>query len=142
MPHLQVREDGAIDDQEPGDQAHQQQNLPYPSELQVLPSLMAEPEPPVPPKALDAGHLAPEAAEGNHQDGRKQQFHQEPLFPWLSTADDRRKINRRCDPTRRDPKNGELQVPGLGQAIGKNRGDNGEPETCRVDGIMGQQSPK
>jgi hypothetical protein len=62
---------GPVDDEQPGDESDEEEDLPDPSQFEKFPSLMSQPEPPVPQESLDPGDLPEEASAGHEKDGHE-----------------------------------------------------------------------
>ena len=71
---------GPVNDQEPGDQSDKEQDLPEPSQFQILPSLMTEPEPPVAQEPLDPRNLTQKASACNNENRGKEDCTSSPCF--------------------------------------------------------------
>src|SRR5690606_21903350 len=96
-------------------QPDDEQELPQPSDLQILPALVADPEPRRREELGDAAPLAEQAAEDHDREGAEQQVDPAGLVARLLDADDAAEKEGRRDIGRGDPEDRRLQVPGAQQ---------------------------
>src|SRR5581483_1585245 len=89
-----------------------EQDLPEPSEVEVLPALVSNPEPSLAQPSLDARVFAGEAAEDDERESDEQDHGERGLPPGLVARDERRKKDSGGQIRGRDPEDGELDVPG------------------------------
>ena len=131
----------AVDDDEPGDQAHEEQPLPEPAGFQVLPALVAEPEPGVLGKITLGPERRPgEAAHGYQHHGGEEDVDEEALPLRLFPAYYRRQVDGGAYPGSGYPEDGQLQMPALGPAIGYQRRYKVGEEGSGAYGVMRQQA--
>ncbi len=134
------RGQSAVNDDQPEDQTSEQENLPNPAQLEVLPSLVAQPEPCFAEQAFDA-ECFPEQAPGNDQERcQKQQVHQQTLTFRLPLGDQRREEDACSDPGDRNPEDGQLEVPAFGPTVGVHLAYELHVEAAGVHGVVCQQS--
>src|SRR5271166_3964730 len=95
----------------PEEEAPRQQELPEPTEVQVLGTLVTEPEPQLPQLVVDAEELAYQAADDDHHERPKECVDASLLVSGLFATDPRRQEKAAAHPGRGDPEDGELEVP-------------------------------
>ena len=96
-------------EQKPDDE----EDLPQPAQVQVFPSLMAEPEPEaIAEPAFYAGIFAGQTAEHDDGDGDQEHHRQRALPTRLSASDQRHDKNAGGKKRRGNPKDRELDMPG------------------------------
>src|SRR5450755_4648411 len=108
---------------QPEEEANYQQELPEPPEVQVLGTLVTEPEPELPQLVVDAEGLAYQAADDDQHQRPEEYVDAGPLVSGLFATDPRRQEKAAAHPGRRDPEDGELEVPGASQVVGQPAGD-------------------
>ena len=106
-----------IHQHEPEGETDREQNLPEPAQVQVLRALVAEPEPGLAQRAVDAQVLPEEAAEDDDRQGRQQHDDARSLPARFCAADERRQQEPAGDPRRGDPEDRQLQVPRARQVV-------------------------
>src|ERR1039457_2400700 len=108
---------------QPEEEANCQQVLPEPPEVQVLGTLVPEPEPELPQFVVNAEGLACQAADDDHHQRPEECVDAGPLVSGLLATDPRRQEKAAAHPGRRDPEDGGLEVPGTCQGLGQPAGD-------------------
>ena len=121
---------------EPEDQADGQQDLPGAAELEEFPALIAEPEPERTEPLQQAGPFAQQAADGDHDDGDKEQVDAQSLPGGFGSAEHARHVKRAADIGRRDPENRQLQMPGSQQVAGQVCGKVDAVEIARLGPVV------
>ncbi len=130
-----------VHEHEPAREADRQQELPEAAEVQVLRALVAEPEPQAAEAVVEAQPLAAEAAEDDDGEGREQREHTRALPAGLGAADDRREEEAAGHPGGGDPEDGELEVEGSQEVVGKKVRQVDPVERPRLDTIVGERAP-
>src|ERR1039458_5085834 len=125
---------------QPENEGNCQQKLPEPSEVQVLGTLVTEPEPEVSQLVVDAEGLAYQAADDDHHQRPEECVDAGPLVSGLFAADPRRQEKAATHPSRRDPEDGELEVPGTCQGVGQPAGDVEPVKGSRLHSIVGEHA--
>ncbi|CAM5637632.1 hypothetical protein RLIN73S_04754 [Rhodanobacter lindaniclasticus] len=110
----------AADQEQPQHQADEQEDLPEAAQVDVLPTLVAEPE------VLRQIHLvhhrqplAGERADHDDQQAHPQEVHPEPLELRLVTGDQRCDVQTGGQPRGGDPQHRQLGMPGAGEGVGQ-----------------------
>ncbi len=101
---------------------------------------MTEPEPELPQLVVDAEGLASHAAGDDHHQRPEQRIDTGLLVSGLRAADPRRQEKAAAHPGRRDPEDGELQVPGARQVVGQPTGDVEPVKGSRLHPIVGEHA--
>ena len=121
---------------EPEDEADGEQDLPGAAELEILPALVAEPEPRLAQQLGDAGPFAEQAADRDEDDGAEQKMDGGALPGRLVAAQHAGDEQRAADIGRRDPEDGELQMPGAEQIARQERGQIDAEEVAGLGAVM------
>ena len=101
---------------------------------------MPEPEPELPQFVVNAKGLACQAAGDDHHQRPEECVDAGPLvFRFLAT-DPRRQEKAAAHPGRRDPEDGELEVPGARQGVGQPAGDVEPVKGSRLHSIVGEHA--
>src|ERR1035437_3801126 len=127
---------------QPEDEGNCQQKLPEPPEVQVLGTLVTEPEPELSQLVVDAEGLAYQAADDHHHQRPEEGVNAGPLVSGLFAADPRRQEKAAAHPSRCDPEDGELEVPGARQVVGQPAGDVEPVKGSCLHPIMGEHPPR
>ncbi len=85
--------DGSVYDEKPRDQAHEEKNLPEPSEFEKTPNPDDRTRTRGPQEAFDPRDLAEQASCCHDQDRDKQELHEKVLLLWLHPPDDRSQVD-------------------------------------------------
>ncbi len=125
---------------QPEDKANCQQNLPEPPEVQVLGTLVAEPEPELPQLVVDAEGFAGQAAGDYHHQRPEECVDASPLMFGFFAADPGRQEKATANPGRCNPENCELKVPGARQSVGQPTGDVESVKGSRLHPIVSEQA--
>src|SRR5215510_7693344 len=109
--NLPLWPDGPKQQEKPDHQAQGEQCLPGPSQLEILPALMTEPEPEISQQPIDSERLAKEASANNENKSGKEEVHTEYLSLRVAAADSRCQQKSAADIGRRNPEDSQLHVP-------------------------------
>ena len=136
----QSRAQGPHQQAKPEQQRHGQQHLPAAAQLQILPALMAKPEPQVgPPLRQQLPHARPfpQHAAHHHRDQRaKQHVHTSFLARRVAPAQGGRQKQRARHISRGNPEQGQLQMPGAQQIAGQPQRQVDAVKVARVGPVM------
>ena len=111
LPAYSVRQlvpQPTIQDQDPEEQSHCQQDLPEPAEIKKRKTLVAKPRPAVLNPAEDPRIFAAHAAKHDHRQCAQQQIRKHALAARFAAGDHRHKEYSRRQKRRGDPKDGQL----------------------------------
>ena len=133
FPHRSHRPDKQ---KKPEEQSHDQQELPPPPEVEILPSLVAEPEPPLSRQLEDPEHFAEQTAEDDDREGGKKEVDPTGLPFWLAFAEGCREKKAAPHIAGGDPENGRLQMPGAEDIAGKKSGEVQPVKGSRIGPVM------
>ena len=112
MLDLQFGPETPEHDHAPEHQPHDQQYLPQPPQIEILPALRAEERPHTarePP--LIAGGFTGEAPHNHHDQGHEERHAENALATWLRSRNHRREIDPRSQEGGDHPEQSELKVP-------------------------------
>ena len=128
---------------QPEEQADRQEELPEPAEVDVLVTLVAEPEVGhVAQPLLDREPLAGHRADDDDQQADEQEVDAQPLELRLVARDGRRHEQPGGQPGAGDPEDGDLRVPGPGHAVGQPLGQRDAVEARSLDPVMRRHRPE
>ena len=117
----------------------EQQDLPEASEIDVFITLAAEPEPHIAKTLLDAKPFAGERSADHENQCTEECVDTEPLVLRFVSADGRANIESGGQPRRRDPEDGDLQMPGAGDGVGQILGERESKEGLSLDTVVSGQ---
>src|ERR1019366_9253427 len=101
---------------------------------------MAQPKPQRSELVVDAQSLARQAAKHDHGQGDQKDEYAKPLSLRFCAANQRCQEQSAGNPRSRDPKDGQLQVPGAGQVVRQKPGEVEAVEGTRLYAIMGKRA--
>src|ERR1035441_19355 len=125
---------------QPEEEANYQQELPEPPEVQVLGTLVTEPEPELPQLVVDAEELANQAADDDHHQRPEEGVDACPLMLGLFATAPRSQEKTAAYPGRSDPEDGELEVPGARHTVGQPAGDVKPVKGSRLHPIVSEHA--
>ena len=121
---------------EPEEQSHDQQELPAPPEVEILPSLVAKPEPPLSQKIMDPQELPQKATPDHQGQGPEQKIDSPDLPTAFALTQGRGQHQTAADVGGDDPEKGQLQMPGTQNIAGKDLVEVKAEETSRFGPVV------